>query len=255
MNGPEYHARISPMIAAHAYEEEQHSLTLLCDIQQELASALNSVGGKQSRGALDNYYFHSADHVNRIAEGFIFLRKSGRIDASKLLVRPVVEMMFRVEAIQRKPELFYRIAYSETIVEDPKWIGSAVRRAGATFDEAAHSKGFNQFKEQLSKQLPNVLFEDNYISVWEIAEAAGMGGYYGNHYRTYCRYTHGALWAIAEFLTDLTDPEDNRAMGLCTWSVLKALSGIGAKTPNLESLTQRLQQQANRNPFRGGNEP
>jgi hypothetical protein len=31
--------------------EEERSLTLLCDIQQELANALNSVGGKQSRGA------------------------------------------------------------------------------------------------------------------------------------------------------------------------------------------------------------
>jgi hypothetical protein len=45
--------------------EEKRSLILLCDIQQELANALNFVGGKQSRGALDNYYFHSADHESR----------------------------------------------------------------------------------------------------------------------------------------------------------------------------------------------
>jgi hypothetical protein len=237
------------MIPTHVHEEEQCSLTLLCDIQQELANALNSVGGKQSRGALDNYYFHSADHVNRVAEGFIFLRKSGRTDASKLLVRPLIETMFRVEAIRKKPELFYRIAYSETIVEDPKWIGSAASRAGATFDEAAHSKRFKEFKEQLSKQLPNVPLEDKYISVWEIAEVAGMAGYYGSHYRTYCRYTHGALWAIGGFLTDLTDPEDNRAMGLCTWSVLDALASIGAESPNRQSLLQRLKEQASHSPF------
>jgi uncharacterized protein DUF5677 len=157
--------------------------------------------------------------------------------------------MFRVEAIQKKPELFYRIAYSETIIEDPKWIGSAASRAGATFDETAHSKRFEQFKGQLRKQLPNVPLEDEYISVSEIAEAAGMAGYYGSHYRTYCRYTHGALWAMGGFLTDLTDPEDNRAMGLCTWVVLNALSAIGAETPNLQSLLKRLQQQAGRSPF------
>jgi uncharacterized protein DUF5677 len=237
------------MIPAHVYEEEQRSLTLLCDIQQELANALNSVGGKQSRGALDNYYFYSADHANRAAEGFTYLRKSGRIDASKLLVRPLIETMFRVEAIQKKPELFYRIAYSETIVEDPKWIGSAASRAGETFDEAAHSKRFKEFKEQLSKQLPNVPLEDKYISVWEIAEVAGMAGYYGSHYRTYCRYTHGALWAIGGFLTDLTDPEDNRAMGLCTWSALNALISMGAESPNLQSLLQRLKEQASHSPF------
>jgi hypothetical protein len=230
--------------------EEEHSLILLCDIQQELANALNSVGGNQSRGALDNYYFHSADHVNRVAEGFIFLRKSGHTNASKLLVRPLIETMFRVEAIRKKPELFYRIAYSETVVEDAKWIGSAASRAGLTFDEAAHSIRFGQFKEQLWEQLPNVALEDKYISVWEIAEVAEMAGYYGSHYRTYCRYTHGALWAIGGLLNDLTDPEDNRAMGLCTWSILDALTSIGAESPNRQSLLQRLNEQADRSPFR-----
>ena len=229
--------------------EEEQSLALLCDIQQELASALNSVGGKQSRGALDNYFFYSADHVNRIAEAFIFLRKSGGIYASKILVRPLIETMFRVEAIQKKPELFYRIAYSESIVEDAKWIGSAATRSGETFDEAAHSKQFERFKEQLREQLPDVPLEDEYISVWDIAVAAGMGGFYGSHYRTYCRYTHGAMWAIGGLLTNLTDPEDNRAMGLCTWAVLNALSGMGATTPNFQSLYKRLEEQAGRDPF------
>ncbi len=230
-------------------EEEQRSFSLLCDIQQELANALNSLRGKQSRGALDNYYVHSAKHLNRAAEGFIFLRKSGRIEASKFLVRPLIETMFRLEAIQKKQELFYRIAYSETIVEDKKWIRPAASRAGATFDEAAHSKRFEEFKAELSKQLPNVILDDKDISLWEIADVAGMASYYDSHYRTYSRYTHGALWAMGDFLTDLTDPEDNRTMGVCTWSAVNALSSIGAETPNLQSLLQRLQQQASRSPF------
>jgi hypothetical protein len=229
--------------------EEQRSLTLRCNIQQELANAIDSLGDKQGRGALDNYYFHSARHVNRAAEGFIFLRKSGWIDASKFLVRPLIETMFRVEAVQKKPELFYRIAYSETIVEDPKWIGSAAIRAGATFDEAAHSKRFEEFKAKLSEQLPTLTLEDKYISVREIAEVAELAGYYDSRYRTYCRYTHGALWAMGDFLTDLTDHEDNFAMGLCTWSAVNALTSIGAKSPNLQSLRQRLEQQASRSPF------
>jgi hypothetical protein len=86
--------------------------------------------------------------------------------------------------------------------------------------------------------------EDKYISIWEIAEVAGLAGYYESHYRTYSRYTHGALWAMGDFLTDLTDPEDNRVMGFCTWSAVNALVGIGAESPNLQSLYQRLKQQA-----------
>jgi Family of unknown function (DUF5677) len=222
---------------------EEGSFKLLCDIQQELANSLNSLGGQQSRGALDNYYFHAAKHLNRAAEGFIFLRNSARVDASKFLVRPVIEMMFRVEALRKKPELLYRIAYSESIVEDRKWIHPAAIRAGATFDEAAHSKRFEAFKAQLNEQFPTLALEDKYISVREIADVADMAGFYDSHYRTYCRYTHAALWAIGDFLAGLTDPEDNRTMGLCTYTAVNALTSIGAESPNLQSLWQRLQQQ------------
>ncbi len=76
-----------------------------------------------------------------------------------------------------------------------------------------------------------------------------MGGFYGSHYRTYCRYTHGAIRAIGGFLTDLTDPEDNRAMGVCTWYVLNALGGMDATMPNLQSLYTRLEEHAGRSPF------
>jgi hypothetical protein len=236
------------MIPEHAYEEEQRSLSLLCDIQQELANALNSVGGRQARGALDKYYFYSADHLNGAAEGFIFLRKSGRIDASKFLVRPVIETMFRVEAIQKRPELFYRIAYSESVVEDPKWIGSAAKRARTGFDKDPLSKGFAEFKAKLVRQLPNVVLEDKYISVWEIAEAAGFAHYYNSHYRTYCRYTHGALRATGGSLRNLTDREDNRVIGFCAFSAVNALAKIGAEAPNLQSLLQRLKGPSSRNP-------
>jgi Family of unknown function (DUF5677) len=239
---------MSSTIPEHAHEEEQRSLSLLCDIQQELANALKSVEGKQTRGALDKYYFYSADYINRATDGFIFLRKSGRIDASKFFVRPVIETMFRIEAIQKKPELFYRIAYSESIVEDPKWIGSAAKRAGTEFKKEALSKGFAEFKTKLARQFPNVALEDEYISLWEIAEAGGYARYYNSHYRMYCRYTHGALRAMGGSLTNLTDPEDNRAMGLCAFSAANVLSKIGAEAPNLQSLLQRLKEQSNRNP-------
>lgn len=76
-----------------------------------------------------------------------------------------------------------------------------------------------------------------------------MAGYYDSHYRTYCRYSHGARWAMGGFLSDVTDPEDNRVMGLCTWSAVYALAAIGAEAPNLQSLLERLKEQAGRNPF------
>jgi len=139
---------------ANSNSQEKRSLDLLCDMQTELANAVDSVGGKGSRGFLDNYKFHSAKTVNRVVEGFIFLHKSGRIDSSKFLIRPVIEIMFRLKAVQNKPELFYRIAYSEEMIQDPKWFRSAAERSGITYDESARQKRWQDFKEQFETQFP-----------------------------------------------------------------------------------------------------
>ena len=232
----------------HTQIDEERSLKLLCDIQSELASALNSLGGKQSRGLLDNYNLHSAKHINRAVEGFVFLRKAGRVDGAKFLVRPVIETMFRIQAIQQKPELMYRIAYSETIVEDAKWLRAAAQKAGALFDEAAHLKRWEEFKKAYQTQFPNQTLADNYVSLWEIADVAGLAGYYDSHYRTYCRYTHAALWAIGDFLSGLTDPEDNRTMAFCAWTAINVIVSMGGASSKLQCLYGRLMDPESHNP-------
>jgi len=90
---------------------EAKSLHLLCDMCDELSGAVNSLGGKPG-DFFDYFKFHSAKYVNYADEGFIFLRQATppRIAASKLLIRPAIEIMFRLEAIQEQPEILYRIA-------------------------------------------------------------------------------------------------------------------------------------------------
>ncbi len=81
---------------------------------------------------------------------------------------------------------------------------------------------------------------DRELFIREAADAAGLLGYYDSHYRTYCRFTHGALRAMGDFLNELTDPEDNRTMALSAFMTLEVLVSIGAESPNLESLFERL---------------
>lgn len=63
-------------------------LELVSDMQVELADALSSLTGKQHEGLQDVFPIYSAAHINRTLDGYILLRRSSRIDASKLLNPP-----------------------------------------------------------------------------------------------------------------------------------------------------------------------
>jgi hypothetical protein len=223
----------------HSGEDEQRSLQLLTDLRTELGEALNSLGGKQSRGLLDNYYFYASVYMNRAAEGFLFVREAGRVDASKLLVRPPIEVMFRIQALRRKPDVLYRIAYSEHL-EEQKWLGSAAERAGEQYDAAESNKRWEEFTAKYAEQFPEHPLVATKLSVWDAAEVGGLTGYYDSHYRTYCQHTHGALRALGGFLNELTDAADNQTVALCTFTALESLTTIGANAPNLPSLLERL---------------
>src|SRR5947207_7749166 len=83
----------------------------------EVSRAVNSLGGnrvavpKRGRGLFDNFNFHSAKFINEAAKGFIFLRQATppRIAASKLLIRPVLEIKFRLV-----PDTFTGVTFTAT---------------------------------------------------------------------------------------------------------------------------------------------
>jgi hypothetical protein len=98
---------------SHSAEAEEESLKLVEDFNTELKQALDSLGGKKADGLIDKYRFWCSKHLQRAVDGFAFLRRSGRVDGSKFLVRPAIEMAFRLEAARQHPDVFYRIAHEE----------------------------------------------------------------------------------------------------------------------------------------------
>jgi len=62
---------------------ELESLKLLSDMRAELRDALNALGGRLGESLLEHYAFYTAAHINRPVEGYVYLRESGRVEASK----------------------------------------------------------------------------------------------------------------------------------------------------------------------------
>ena len=96
----------------HSAEAEEESLKLVEDFDKELIHALASLNRKMVT-LPDQYRFWSSKHLQSAVDGFAFVRRSGRVDGSKFLVRPALEMAFRLEAVRKHPDSLYRIEFSE----------------------------------------------------------------------------------------------------------------------------------------------
>jgi hypothetical protein len=143
----------------------------------------------------------------------------------------------RLQAVQKKPELLFRIAFTE-FNEDKKWA-----RASAGHDNAgavsAIEKHWTDFKQAYSAKYPEHPLVEEKVSLRDAAECAGIDRYYDTHYRLYCRFTHAAFRATTGSLNEF-DREDNRTMTLCALGGVEALVSIGAPASNIGSLRKRL---------------
>ena len=222
--------------SSHSAEAEEESLKLVDDFNDELKHALDSLGGTKPSGLLETYRFWSSKHLQRAVDGFAFLRRSGRVDGSKFLVRPAIEMAFRLEAARQHPDLFYRIAHEERRQDRHLMQGEPELQAES-------DKSWEEFKDSFTKEFPVIAIPntDARLKIECIAGMAGMKSYYDSHYRIYCRYTHGALHASTGNIDKATDRADNQIMAVCALVALHNLISLGAKSSNRDHLAQRLE--------------
>jgi len=142
-------------------------LGLLKELQPIFVNALNSLGGKKPSDAGSAYLGRVAVTVNRAADGYLWLRESGRMDASKLLIRPALEAVFCGTAAMKNKEFLFRKAYSEW-EEDNKLFAKG----------AAGKKEANEYLEKLKlgfkKHSPGYPVVCKKLQVREIADMAGL---------------------------------------------------------------------------------
>jgi hypothetical protein len=213
-------------MAAHD-EVENRWLELLVDMQTELRDGLQGLAGKQLGGLHDAYLGYTAAHINRAVEGYVYLRRSGRVDASKLLVRTGIEAVIRLQAVRKKPELLFRVAFTE-FNEERKWVRLTGGGDGSEALRAIDAQ-WDDFKRKYRAKYPEHTLTEEDLSLRRAAECAGIEGYYDSHYRLYYKYTHAAFGATMGDLNDF-DREDTRTMTLCAFSALHAVASIGAPT-------------------------
>ena len=218
-------------------EAELTSLQLLRDMQAELRDALNVLGGRQADGLLQRYPFYSAAFINRAVEGYIYLRESGRFDASKLLVRPALEAFIRVQAIRKTPELMFRIVFTE-FQEDKKCVRLS-NRPDIINKLQIIERRWQKFRQAYQSQYPKHSLTEEKLDLWSAAKSVGLDGYYNSHYRFYCHFTHATFRASTGDLNDF-EVEDNRTMTRCAFAAVDSLNFVGAPAPNLPELKRRL---------------
>jgi hypothetical protein len=201
--------------------EELRLLSLLREVHPILGHALDSLGGKTHPTPEAEYLSWNSVSVNHAAGGYLFLRESGRVHASKLLIRPALEAVFSGIAALKSPEFFFRKAYTEWL-EDRKLVPK-----GGT-PHAAFDTDFRELEREYQQHYPTRPVKREKVSVAQTAELAGLLPVYNGPYRIYCQFTHGALRAATGDLNEGTDEYDTRIMG---WCVLAMLDHLQKHTP------------------------
>lgn len=214
------------MESAHCPEEIE-LLKLLKELQSIMAQALNSLGNKKPPTAESLYLSYAANSVNLAADGYILLREPGRVHASKLLIRPMFDIVLSATAVAKKKGFLFRKAYTE--LEEAKKIyeKNAANEAGA-------KKALEDLKRRFQEE-PGYPIECKQVNARYTADVAGLLPVYETAYRIYCEFTHSAMRAVQGQLNEATDPIDTTNV---IWCVLTMLDHLQKHTPaNVPDLT------------------
>jgi hypothetical protein len=209
-------------------------LKLLKELQPIIVKAINSLGGKKPPNAGSNYLGIIANTVNRASDGYLVLRESARMDASKLLIRPALEAVFCGIAAVSNKEFLFRKAYSEWGEHKKLFSRDVVGKAQA--DEV-----LKRLQEDFPKHNPDYPVNLKPASIWDAADMAGLLPVYEYAYRMYCKFTYSAMSAVSGNLDQQTDLHDTPTMVWCVLTTLEFLKKhTPAEIPDLNPFNLRL---------------
>src|SRR5688572_1760359 len=137
--------------------EEIAALKLLRSAQRLLAKAINSMGRKTVAGGEPQFVAWMAVFVNMAADGYLLLRKRYRVSASKLLVRPPLEAVFKTLAVLKQPAILFRLAHDQT-KKEKKLLATTPE------GEAQAKKMLQEVEEAFRKARPNITI--NKAKLW-----------------------------------------------------------------------------------------
>jgi hypothetical protein len=215
--------------------KEADSLAFVEHAQLTLNKGLNGLSGKQHSGGCEHYLVQMSRMVNVASESYVILRKSGRIEGSKLLVRPILEATFNACAVHKDPEFLFGKALEE-IDEDGKLF---------KWDTEKKAQEIANIHAAFAEHCPDLPRTGASMNTWLSATKAGLSEDYQVQYRVYCQYTHGALRAVMGGLTEI-DQTDSCVVGRCLALVLKELIAHTAAecpiSPEMEAAYAKMEE-------------
>ena len=196
--------------------QEADLLAVLKELQQLLVAALDSLGEVKPASKESGYVGWAAAHVNKILDGYLWMREPGRVDASKLMIRPLVETVLFVVAVTRERGFLFLKAFTE-------WQEESRLYAHDPRLKAKHQQDLPDLIREWTKKDASYPFRRKTVSCRDAAVSANLLPVYESAYRIYCKFTHGAMRAIHGSLDDMTDPIDTQ---IVIWGALVMLDQL-----------------------------
>jgi hypothetical protein len=213
--------------------QEVELLKLLKELQSILTVALNSLGNKMPLTLESHYLGCAATSVNYATDGYIFLREPGRIHASKLLIRPILEAVISAMAVMEKRGILFQKYYTE-------WANAKKLFSKDAAYEAKAKQYLEDLKRNFKQEDPSYPIKCKELRISEMAEAAKMQDLYKVAYSAYCEFTHGSMRAVVGELNNATDVIDTSIVISCVLAMLDQLQKhTPATVPNLASFVKR----------------
>lgn len=210
-------------------------LDLVTRIQDALANNLSVLKDK-NQNISEFYKFEYCRFINNTTETFLFLVKNERAEASRVLVRPALEVTFRLQAIETKPENLLRVAAWEHEERKKLMNGVAPHLVDETKKELAEQ--WTATVKRYEELFPGLPINQTPLSAFDAAKEipitptlkTGKGDsnpFYDTYYRYYSPFSHGHIDSLSgemNFLPFL----DNSIMGYCGMIALHATVKLGA---------------------------
>ena len=217
---------------------ESESLQLLDELQSILSDVLNDIEIKSIPKLEARYLVWAAISIKQAAHGYIILRKANSLEASKLLIRPIMESFIYTNAVMKNHGFLYRKYHSELLEEKKLPRHKTVTEADIKkeMDEAT-----NKAKTYFKTFDANYPFTEKKVNVSDAAKLADLSELYDVGYRVYCKFTHGAMIATTGGLNEITEDVDTPLVASFLLLILDLLQReTPAKVPDLEPYKKRL---------------
>ena len=210
-------------------------LKLLKELRCVLETALDSLATQKPPSPESRYVGDAAKAVNIASDGYILLRESARVHASKLMIRPLIDVVITSTAVTKKKGFLFRVAFTELNKMKKLYDKSSENEARAKAIEESLKKRFSED--------PSYPIECKQVDVRLTAEVAGLLPVYQTAYGLYCEFTHSAMRAVNGQLDQTTDPIDT---SMVIWAVGVMLNQLKfftpASVPDLTPFNDRILQ-------------